>query len=400
MFNTDIFEEVKSWKKPLHKSRTYIAKNYLKLLPEIEVIGITGSVGKTLTQNTIYAVLSQKFKVVTGGENLDPTFRIPQTILSTKPWAQKIVLEYGVEKPGNMDHYLSIVKPKIAIVTTISPTHTKYFKDVEGVYDEKVKLVKSLGKSDFAVLNADDPNVAKMADETEAKIYWYGKKAKDGVKISHFSQSFQGSTFRLHYKSQKATVSWRVVGEHQLTSAYAAAAVGILEGLTLKQIAKGLSRVKLPDHRLTPIVTKNFNIIDDTYNSSPRAALEALKTFLKLSKNLHKIVVLGPMKDLGHLSVEEHRKLGVAIAKSKINLLITYDKVAEIIGKSAKKYGFSGRIINSDSTREIIKVIKKLKKANSVILVKGSRHAHLERVVNGLLGKSTKVSCYHCGELK
>lgn len=400
MFNMNILGDVSSWKKPLHKSRTYIAKNYLKLLPEVEVIGITGSVGKTLTQNAIDAVLSQKFEVAVGGENLDPTFRIPQTILSTKPWAQKVVLEYGVEKPGNMNHYLSIVKPKIAVVTTISPTHTKYFKDIEGVFNEKVKLVESLGKGDSAVLNADDPNVVRMAARTLGKIYWYGKKAKDSVKISHFSQSLQGSTFRLHYKSQKATVSWRAVGEHQLTSAYAAAAVGILEGLTLKQIAKGLSGVKLPGHRLTPTVTKNFNIIDDTYNSSPKAALEALKTFLKLSKNLHKIVVLGPMKDLGHLSVEEHRKLGVAIAKSKINILITYDKVAEIISKSAKKYGFLGKVINSDSTQEIVKEIKKLKKANSVILVKGSRHAHLERVVNGLLGKSTKLNCYHCGNLK
>lgn len=400
MFSTDVLDEVRSWKKPLHKSRNYIAKNYLKLLGETEVIGITGSVGKTLTQNAIYSVLSQKFNVATGGENLDPTFRIPQTILAAKPWNQKIVLEYGVEKPGNMDHYLSIVKPSLAVVTTISPTHTKYFKDIEGIYAEKVKLVKALDKNGYAVLNADDPGVAKMADQTEAKVIWYGKKADGGVKISHFSQSLAGSTFRLHYKSQKATVSWKAVGEHQLTSAYAAAAVGLLEGLTLKQIAKGLSQIKLPEHRLTPLVTKNFNIIDDTYNSSPKAALEALKTFLELSKNLHKIVVLGPMKDLGHLSENEHKKLGAAIAKSKINILITYDKVAEVIGKSAKKYGFVGKVINSDSTQEIIKEIKKLKKQNSVILVKGSRHAHLDRIVNGLLGKSTKVSCYHCGNLK
>lgn len=400
ILKTDVFEEVKSWKKPLHKSRTYIAKNYLKLLPEVEVIGITGSVGKTLTQNAIYSVLSQKFNVSTGGENLDPTFRIPQTILATKPWNQKVVLEYGVEKPGNMDHYLSIVKPKIAVVTNIAPTHTKYFKDIEGVYSEKVKLVRALAKSGRAVLNADDPNVAKMASETEARIYWYGKKATDSVKISHFSQSLAGSTFRLHYKSQKATVSWKAVGEHQLTSAYAAAAVGLLEGLTLKQIAKGLSQVKLPEHRLTPLVTKNFNIIDDTYNSSPKAALEALKAFLKLSKNLHKIVVLGPMKDLGHLSEDEHRKLGEAIAKSKINVLITFEKVAEIIAKSAKKNGFRGKTLNSDSIAAVVKGIKKLKKKNSVIFIKGSRHAHLDRIVNGLLGKSTKVSCYHCGELK
>lgn len=396
----DIFQEVKSWKKPFHRSRSYIAKNYLKLLPEVEVIGITGSVGKTLTQNAIYSVLSQKFNVITGGENLDPTFRIPKTILSTKPWSQKIVLEYGVEKPGNMDNYLAIAKPKIAVVTTIAPTHTKYFKDINGVFEEKAKLIKVLGKNDTAVLNTDDPIVAKMADLTEAKIFWYGKKSKEGVKISHFSQNLKGSTFRLHYRGQKATVIWKAVGEHQLTSAYAAAAVGLLEGLTLKQIASGLSQIKLPQHRLTPIVTKNYNIIDDSYNSSPRAALETLKTFLKLSTNKNKIVVLGPMKDLGSISEDEHKKLGEIIAKSKINLLITFDKIAHIIAKSAKKSGFAGKIINAETISQIIREIKRNKKSTSVILVKGSRHAHLERVVNGLLGKSTKLHCYHCGELK
>src|SRR4030042_1441440 len=126
MLNLFVYREVKSWKKPLHVLRTQLAKSYLKLLPNVEVIGITGSVGKTLTQNAIYSVLSQKFKVVIGDENLDPTFRIPQTILSARPWHQKLILEYGVEHPGDMDHYLSIVKPKIAVITTIAPTHTKY----------------------------------------------------------------------------------------------------------------------------------------------------------------------------------------------------------------------------------------------------------------------------------
>src|SRR3990167_10556496 len=154
MLKSDPYREVKNWKKPIHASKALLAKNYLKILPNVEVIGITGSVGKTLTQNATHAVLSQKYKTVVGDENLDPTFRIPQTILKSKPWDQKVILEYGVEYPGDMDHYLKIVIPKIAVVTAITPTHLKYFKNVEGVYGEKSKLVKSLGKGDYAVLNA------------------------------------------------------------------------------------------------------------------------------------------------------------------------------------------------------------------------------------------------------
>src|SRR3990167_4937602 len=195
MLNPNPYREVKSWKKPLHASKALLAKNYLKLLPNVGVIGITGSVGKTLTQNAICAVLSQKYRVVVGDENLDPTFRIPQTILKTKPWDNYLILEYGVEHPGDMDYYLSLAKPKIGVVTAIAPTHTKYLGDEGGVFEEKVKLVEALPKDGNAVLNADDKKVAQMAARTRVKIYWYGQKAKNGIKISHFAQNLRVSKF-------------------------------------------------------------------------------------------------------------------------------------------------------------------------------------------------------------
>lgn len=421
MLNLDVYREVKSWKKPLHFSKTYLAKSYLKILPQLDVIAITGSVGKTLTQNAIVSTLSQKFKVITPDENLDPTFRIPQTILKTKPWHQKLVLEYGIEHPGDMDHYLAIAKPKIAVVTAIAPTHIKHLGSTEGVYQEKSKLISTLGKNSHAVLNADDANVAKMARLTKAKIWWYGQKApsiahlrgehgrskvhlgsvQSGViKISHFTQNMKGSKFRLHYQGQKASVSWKVIGKHQLTSAYAAATVGVISGLTIKQIAKGLSLTKSPLHRLNAISKKHINIIDDTYNASPIAAQKAVETLVDLSKRKKKILVLGEMKDLGEISASAHTELGEKIAKTKINYLITIGKTASDIAKAAKRAKFNGKIISVKNTKEAIAQIKGLISKNSLVLVKGSRHAHLERIVNALLHKSTIVNCYHCGLLK
>lgn len=400
MLNLNVYREVKAWKKPIHVSKTYLAKSYLKLLPQIDLIAITGSVGKTLTQNAIISVLSQKFKTITPDENLDPTFRIPQTILAAKPWHQKLVLEYGVEHPGDMDHYLGIAKPKIAVVTAIAPTHTKYLGSTEGVFKEKAKLVASLDKNSHAVLNADDPFVKKMATSTDAKVWWYGQHAKSGVNISNFTQTLKGSKFRMHYMSQRASVSWKIIGKHQLTSAYAAATVGIISGLTLKQIAKGLSLTKPPLHRLNAIVTKSASIIDDSYNASPKAAEEAINTLLDLGKGKTKTAVLGAMLDLGNLSEEMHKNLGVKIAKSGINILVTIGKVAETIAKAAKQNGFKGKIISVTSTKEAITEFKKVLTKNTLVLVKGSRHAHLERIVNGLLHKSTTVNCYHCGTLK
>src|SRR3990167_7360646 len=323
MFKSDPYRETKGWKKPFHSSKVLLAKNYLKLLPNVGVIGITGSVGKTLTQNAIYAVLSQKYKTVVGDENLDPTFRIPQTILKTKPWDQKIILEYGVEHPGDMDYYLSIAEPKIAVVTAIAPTHIKYFANVEGVFKEKLKLVKALGKNDYAVLNSDDPYCHKMVKLTKAHIKWFGKSAKSGVKISGFQQNLAGSKFQLSLNGQKATVSWKIIGKHQLLSAYAASTVGIIEGMTINQIAKGLFKTQVPVHRLNVISAGKMSILDDTYNSSHVAAHEAVNTLITLGQHKSKIAVFGDMKDLGGLSKEAHQNLGKTIVGSKINVLIT-----------------------------------------------------------------------------
>src|SRR3990167_309951 len=399
MLKSDPYREVKNWKKPIHASKALLAKNYLKILPNVEVIGITGSVGKTLTQNATHAVLSQKYKTVVGDENLDPTFRIPQTILKSKPWDQKVILEYGVENPSDMDYYLSIAKPTIAVVTAIAPTHLKYFSNVEGVFREKLKLVKVLRENDYAVLNSDDFYCQKMAKLTKAHIRWFGKFAKSPVKISAFEQNLDGSKFQLSLSGQKASVSWKIVGEHQLLSAYAASTVGIIERMTLSQIAEGLSKTQVPIHRLNVISVGKMSILDDTYNSSPAAAKEAANTLIALGQHKTKIAVFGDMKDLGGLSKEAHQNLGKTIAASNINILVTIGKEADTIAKAAKNFSFKGKIIIAKGVRGINDSICKLKMDDSVILIKGSRHAHLERLVFALQGKPAAINCYHCGVL-
>ncbi len=398
--NLNVYREVKSWKKPLHFTRTNLAKTYLKLIPNIQVIAIAGSVGKTLTQNAISSVLSQKYSAVVGEENLDPTFRIPQTILKAKPWDKYLILEYGVEHPHDMDHYLKITKPKIGVMTVLSAEHTKYFGDMDGVIKEESKLVYALPKSGYAILNADDPLSSILASKTRATIVWYGQKAKKGIKISHYKQNMYGAKFRMHYGGQIASTHWKIIGKHQLLSVYAASTVGIICGLTLKQIAKGLSQVKVPSHRLSAKTTDHINILDDTYNSSPKAAIESIVTLNELGKGKKKIAVLGEMKDLGELSESSHQEVGEKLAKSKINLLITLGSVAGIISKSAKKAGFKGEIFNVKSTKEAIRKLKTISNKKTLVLIKGSRHAHMERIVYGLLHKSTEVNCYHCGKLK
>lgn len=398
--NPNVYRDIKAWKKPLHIGKTKLSKGYLKLLKNVQIIAVAGSVGKTLTQNALYSVLSQKYPTVAGEENLDPTFRIPQTILKTKPWHKYLILEYGVEHPHDMDHYLKIAKPKIAVMTVLSAEHTKYFGDMEGVIKEESKLIIHLPKSSYAILNADDPHSLGLASKTKSTVVWYGKKAKRGVKISHFKQNMHGSKFRIHYGGQIASVHWEIIGEHQLLSAYIASTIGILSGLTLKQIAKGLSQTKVPVHRLNVKTTDHLNIIDDTYNSSPKAAEESIKTLVKLGKGKKKIAVLGEMKDLGSLSERSHKEIGEKLTKGRINYLLTLGPVASIIAKSAKHAKFKGKTISIKTTKDAIRELKKIANKKTLILIKGSRHAHMERIVLGLMHKSTEINCYHCGTLK
>jgi len=398
--NLSLYDEVKNWKKPIHRSKSALAKVYIKLLSRTEVIGIAGSVGKTTTQNSVFSVLSQKHSVVVGNENLDPTFRIPQTVLKAKPWHKYLILEYGIEHPGEMDYYTSLVPPKYVIMTAISTEHTKYFKDIAGVLEEESRIVSNLSKNGYVLLNQSDPYSEKLAKLAKSTIVYYGPNAKNGVKISHFTQNLHGSKYRIHYKGEVAVVNSKIVGKHQLISAYAASTMGILAGLTVKQIAKGLSRVKPPEKRLNIKLTDHVNIIDDTYNSSPKAVEESIKTLIDLGKGKKKIAVLGEMRDLGQLSDTAHQEIGVLVARTRINFLVTVGKVAQTIATSAKKASYRGKIIKVKNTKDALVALKPLSNKKTLILIKGSRHEHLERIVLGLMHKSTAIECYHCAKLK
>lgn len=277
---------------------------------------------------------------------------------------------------------------------------SRIFDDLDGVLKEESKIVENLPKNGYAVLNADDPHAKELQKVAKATVVWYGTRARKGVKISHYRQNLHGSKYRIHYAGEVAVVNTKVVGKHQLTSTYAAATLGILAGLTLKQIAKGLSQAKPPQRRLNIKLTEHVNIIDDTYNSSPKAAEESIKTLVDLGKGKKKIAVLGEMRDLGQLSEQSHKELGAQIAKTRINYLITVGKVAQSVAKAAKKNGFKGKIIFAKNTKEAIVSLKPLASRKVLFLVKGSRHEHLERIVSALMHKSTAIECYHCGKLK
>jgi UDP-N-acetylmuramoyl-tripeptide--D-alanyl-D-alanine ligase len=378
-----VWEDIKSYKKPVHFIRFFMAKRYAALFPRSTFIGITGSVGKTSTTICAQNVLSEKFKTISTDTNLTSIFNIPITLLKLRPNIKKVVLEMGIEYPDEMDFYLSLVKPATAIITRISYAHSEFLGDVENIYKEKSKLVRSLPKDGFVILNWDDLSSRKMAKETEAEAIFFGMDSANCHVWASNIQLEDGLTkFELNYGVERVEIQFKLLGRHLVYSALAAAALGLINGLSLMTIKKGLEKVKPVARRLNYLEGLNgYRVIDDTHNASPAAMEEALNVLNEMSAK-RRIVVLGEMRELGSYSENLHRAIAQKIYKDKIDLVILGMGDANYIADELIKLGYpEEKIFANLSNSQIAPAIIRNSKKDDLILVKGSHAVKLDEVV-------------------
>ncbi|KKS64699.1 hypothetical protein A3A14_04440 [Candidatus Daviesbacteria bacterium RIFCSPLOWO2_01_FULL_43_38] len=379
-----IWKNISPFKKPAHLTRFFLAKNIAKLYSRSRFIGITGSVGKTTTKEACLSVLSQKFKTIASWGNLDPILNIPMTLLKMKPGVKKAIFEMGIEYPGEMDFYLSMVKPATGIVTRISFAHSQFLGSLEEIVKEKGKLIRQLPKEGFAILNWDDINVRKLAKETEAQVIFFGTSSKEcHVWASNIKIENNLTSFELNYGVERVEVTWKLLGRHFIYSAMAAASLGISLGLSLINIKKGLEKVEPAPHRLQLLEGLNgWLVLDDTYNSSPVALGEALEVLNELPAR-RRIVVLGEMRELGSYSEGLHRQLAQNIYKDKIDLVFLGSGDAVFIADELLKLGFPPERVeaNLSNSQIVSKVIRAIGRGD-LVLIKGSRAVKLDEVVS------------------
>lgn len=322
-----------------HPIKRRIVRLYVRLLQSffgLEIIAITGSSGKTSIKEIVASILACEGQTVYSRDNIDPVFNIPDTIFKCGPNTKYLVLEFGVEYPNEMDFYLWLVKPYLGVITNIFPTHTLYFKDVDGVLNEKSKLVKA---TEVAVLNSDDKKLAQFGKNLKNKVYWFN----------------QGNN----------------IIESNIN---AATKISEILNINEKHIEQGIKNYKLPKHRLSIINHKSGAVLfDDTYNSNPEALISVLDYFDKLAGSKRKVLVLGDMLELGDIDVSEHKRVGLIIKKHN------YTKVFGV-GKLVRN-------ITPDvySLSSITQCIRTYLKPNTYILFKGSRSMHLDKLVEELL---------------
>ena len=381
--------KIPTYKKPLHLLRIYLAKQYAKLYPKEMFVGITGSVGKTTCTQACLAVLSQKYKTISTKPNLDPILNIPSTIMKINPSVKKVILEMGVEYKGEMDFYLSLVKPTTVIITRISYAHSEYLGDLDEIIEEKGKLIESLPKSGVAILNDDDPNTKKLAEKCKGHIIYFGTDPKNctvwagNIKIENFTTSFE-----LNLGVERVKVDFKLLGFHQVYSALAAAALGVSLDIPLTRIKFALESITPSEHRLQTILGPNGSIIlDDTYNCSPAALDAAIDTLIQIPAR-RKILVLGEMKELGSYSEKLHREIGQKIYKEKIDLVLLGQGDAKFIAEELNDLGFLEERLESNlqNSQIVTRLLRSLGKGD-VCLIKGSRAVRLDEVVKRIAKK-------------
>src|SRR4030042_2440594 len=211
-----------------HNSRRVMAKIWLAIHKNVEVIGVTGSYGKTNTTLAIATVLAEKFKVLQTDINLDTRFNIPITVLKVGD-QQKLVLEYGVDLPREMNYHLFVARPKIAVITGITPVHadSAHLGSLEKIIKEKEKLAAAVPKNGWVIINWDDQNARSFAEVAKAKVIFYGRnRYKCQFWASHIKTSFRGTNFLIHFQGVSHTVKIPLIGRHHVSTVMAAIIVG------------------------------------------------------------------------------------------------------------------------------------------------------------------------------
>lgn len=372
-----------------HTSRRVLAKLWLQSHAKTTVIGITGSYGKTNTSVAVNQVLSEKFKTLQTDINLDTNFNIPITILKLKD-QEKLILEYGVDHTGEMDKHLSLARPNIAVVTGIAPVHadSTHLGSLENIIREKAKLVSSLTKDGWAVLNWDVPEVRAMREKSKGQIFFYGLD-KDNCRIwaNRIKLTMVGLEFNLHHKDEMIKVKTSLVGKHYVYSCLAAAAVGVLSGMSLSLIARGLEKLQPLEGRMSlEAGPKGSILLNDSRRANPASTIAGLQALKDLPAK-RKIAVLGEMGELGDWEEKGHRQVGKEVGIIKPDYLVAIGPLTKFIAQEAEKSMRRGSVVWVADVFEASGVLTGILKKGDLVYLKGSLLKHLERIPLIIEGK-------------
>jgi UDP-N-acetylmuramoyl-tripeptide--D-alanyl-D-alanine ligase len=340
------------------------------------LVGVTGSAGKTTTKDAIAQLLSTKFQVLKSEGNFNNHFGLPLMLLKLQPEHDTAVIEMGMSHAGEIAALAKIAQPNIGVVTNVAAVHLEFFHSVADIARAKYELVASLPMGGTAILNADDEYVSQFGRDFHGKVVRYGLRSSADVWAEHIeSRGPEGSTFDLIAGSSREHVTLPLVGSHNIYNALAAVAVALERGITAADAAKALASLAPSDKRGQVVKVDNITVINDCYNSNPKA-LESMVSALAAMPARRHIVVAGEMLELGSAGPEMHRRAGSYIAEQKIDLLIGVRGLAQQMVDAALKAGMNADFVSTPE--EAGEWLAKEAKPGDIVLLKASRGVKLE----------------------
>ena len=340
------------------------------------LVAVTGSAGKTTTKDAIAHLLSTKYRVLKTEGNFNNHFGLPLMLLKLEPEHETAVVEMGMSHAGEITALAKIGQPNIGVVTNVAAVHLEFFHSVADIARAKYELVASLPMGGTAILNADDEYVSQFGRDFHGKVVRYGLKPSADVWAEHIEQRGpEGSTFDLVRGTFREHVHLPLVGSHNIYNALAAVAVALERGITLADAAKAVSTLAPSDKRGQVVKVDNITVINDCYNSNPKA-LESMVSALAAMPARRHIVVAGEMLELGSAGLEMHRRAGSFIGEQKIDVLIGVRGLAQQMVDAAAKSGTDAMFMATPEEAGVW--LSKEAKPGDIVLLKASRGVKLE----------------------
>ena len=343
------------------------------------LIGVTGSAGKTTTKEAIAHVLSARFRVLKSEGNFNNHFGLPLMLLKLEPEHDLAVIEMGMSHAGEIRALAKIAQPEIGVVTNVAPVHLEFFDSLAGIARAKYELIESLPAGGTAILNADDEYVSQFGRDFKGRVVMYGTSAGANVRAENIqSKGAEGSEFEVVMGSVRERARLPLVGEHNVVNALAAVAVGIERGLTPSEAVAALATLAPADKRGQVLQVGNIKVINDCYNSNPKA-LDAMVDALATMAAKRRIVVAGEMLELGPAGEQLHRQAGQHIAEKKIDALLGVRGLAQAMVEGARQSGARAEFVATPE--EAGEWLARETKDGDVVLLKASRGVKLEKAL-------------------
>ena len=345
------------------------------------VVAITGANGKTSTKDLARAVLARRHRTHASPSSFNNEVGVPMTLLGAPPDAEVIVAELGARRVGDVATLCDVTRPRVVVVTNLGVAHMEVFGSWEAIVASGAEPVRALPSDGVAILNADDPVVARYGGLTNARVVTFGLTDGATVRARDVRLAPDGrASFQVALGDDAAHVTLAVAGEHMVSNALAAIAVGTTLDVPVSEAAEALGDARITHWRMETLHTPSgVVIVNDAYNANPESMAAALKTARWIAGDHRLIAVLGQMAELGDIASAEHERVGELAARLRVDRLVTIGPDAKAIAVAGVREGVEPhQVADYDDLDAALDDVVSVARRGDVVLVKGSRVAGLE----------------------